>query len=301
MKIKHFFLVTSCVFVIAACGKKADNQAAAVSATMERISDPSDAPPPPPPPPPPPAECVSQVNFIAPETAEYNPKLIKSADLRIITKDIAGTKKVVRAIAAKCKGVIMREYAVSAGPDVYSEISLSVKAVNFDRFMSLIDSSTLEIASRSVSISDVTMQYVDDSARLANKKQLEKSYIRLLSRAQKIGDIIEIEEKIEEVRSDIESKESQFKALKFKVAYSEVYLKIEKETNKEIKHDKGKYGTDLSNGFEKGWDDLKSFIVDVISIWPVYLLVLAIAYFVWLFVKRRRNKKAKVISKLSAK
>lgn len=301
MKIKHLFVIATCACFLVACGKRSNSNNSAENTmpiSAESISC-SEAPPPPPPPPP--SECVSQVNFIAPESAEYNPKLIKSADLRIITKDIARTKKVVRAIAAKCKGVIMREYAVSAGPDVYSEISLSVKAANFDRFMNLIDSSTLEIASRSVSISDVTMQYVDDSARLANKKQLEKSYIRLLSRAQKIGDIIEIEEKIEEVRSDIESKESQFKALKYKVAYSEVYLKIEMESNKEIKHDKGKYGTDLKNGFEKGWDDLKSFIVDVISIWPVYLLVLAIAYFVWLFVKRRRNKKAKIISKLSAK
>lgn len=299
MKIKHFFLVTSCVLVIAACGKKTDNQAAAVSATMERISDPSDAPPPPPPPPPP-AECVSQVQYVDPGTAQYNPKLIKSADLRIITKDIVCSKKIVHAIAAKCKGIIMREFAVTEGPEVYSEISLSVKGATFDQFMSLIDSSTLEIASRSVSVSDVTMQYVDDSARLANKKQLEKTYIRLLSHAQKIADIIEIEEKIEEVRSDIESKESQFKALKFKVAYSEIYLKIEKETNKEIKHDKGKYGSDLSNGFAKGWDDLKSFFVNVVSIWPIYILVLAIAFVVWIIIKRRRKRKAKVISKLSS-
>ena len=69
------------------------------------------------------------------------------------------------------------------------------------------------IEEKKLSTDDVTAEHADVAARLQAKRAVERQYTALLGKAQRIKDILDIEEKLGEVREEIEATESRLKAL----------------------------------------------------------------------------------------
>ena len=155
----------------------------------------------------------------------------------------------------------------------YYNISLNISAVRFDLFLKLLDSSKMNIVSRTFSVEDVTLKYIDDSTRLQNKKRLEKKYLELLSRTNDMKSILEIEDKLEQIQTDIEVKEGQMKMLNKQIAYSAFQIKIEQAVVNLSYEDRTKFVYKLKQAIAQGWELLKSLAVGMVSIWPLWVLV----------------------------
>jgi hypothetical protein len=53
---------------------------------------------------------------------------------------------------------------------------------------------------KNITADDVTSEFVDVEARLKSKKEVEKRYLELLARAQKVTDVIEVENNLRVIR-----------------------------------------------------------------------------------------------------
>jgi len=275
MKIRNLLLLLSLCLIISCSKKQAFKKEKGMIMEMEKFSN-ENVPPPPPPP-----SAVNQ--------GQYNPKLVKKGDLTISSTDIESTKKLIFGFVKECNGYVINENLVAEEPSSYYQISLNIQAIQFDKFVHLLDSSKLNIVSRSFSVENVTMQYVDNVKRLENKKKLEQRYLDLLAKTKDIKDILEIEEKLENIRTEIEVKEGQLKVLDKQIAYSEFNIRIEKRNINISFDDSNKYSYKLGQGLINGWEGIKSLIIILISIWPIYLII-AIIYFVIRMIKKRKNK-----------
>lgn len=224
------------------------------------------------------------------EKSGYHPKLIKKASLTISSPTIEATKSQLYEFVSRCNGRVIYENLVTNDPYSYYQISLNIQASLFDKFFKLVDSAKFVIVSKSFSSDDVTMQYIDNSTRLENKKKLEARYLELLSKTRDIKDMLEIEEKLEGIRSDIESRENQMKEMEKQIAYSEVSVRIDRQSTSLTFEEKNKYSFKISQGFVKGWQGIKSAFVFLISIWPIYLIVAALVIFIKYWRNRRKNK-----------
>ncbi len=148
-----------------------------------------------------------------------------------------------------------------------------------------ISNSADKVDSKNIEIKDITTAYIDTKTRLQNKKLLELRYLELLKKASKISDMLAIEDKLSEIRSDIESVESQFLHMQNQVTYSSLDLtfyskSIAKETGKDFFY---KVGRSLING----WELMLSLLLGLLSFWP--LTIIATLIFIWL--KRVRMRK----------
>lgn len=226
----------------------------------------------------------------APREELYNPKLIKKGSLTVSSTSIESTKSLIYEFVKKCKGHVVNESFVANDPYSYYQLSLNVQADLFNRFFELIDSAKLVVIAKSFSAEDVTMQYIDNTTRLENKKKLEKRYLELLSKTKDIKDMLDIEEKLENIRSDIESRESQMKVMEKQIAYSKINLKIEKRYINLTYEEKNKYSYKLFLGLEKGWQGIKAAVIFLMSIWPLYIITLGVVYLVKFFRKKRKNQ-----------
>ena len=79
---------------------------------------------------------------------------------------------------------------------------------------------------KKLSTDDVTAEHPDVAARLQAKHAVERQYTALLSKAQKIKDILDIEEKLGGVREEIEATENCLKILNDEVAYATITLTL---------------------------------------------------------------------------
>ena len=216
-------------------------------------------------------------------------KIIKDGDISFETNDIAGTRKKILNSLKKLNGYVVEDKEITDNEENRKNYTLNVRipAKSFDLLLDFVTSAADKIDSKNISITDVTTRYIDINTRLNNKKLLENRYQDLLKKATKISDLLEIENKLTEIRSDIESTQGQLNYLNRQVAYSS--LAITFYTRQIVRADKPiGLGYKFKRSLGKGWMFLQNLFFRVIALWPLWLLLIAlyIGYKAW----KRRNR-----------
>jgi hypothetical protein len=104
-------------------------------------------------------------------------------------------------------------------------ISFMVPAKNFDETIDKL-SGVGKVQSEHITGLDVSAQYVDLNARLANAEAQHQAMLALLSKAQNINDIIAVQNQIGQITAQIEQLKGQIKYLDDNTSYSGISLTL---------------------------------------------------------------------------
>jgi hypothetical protein len=266
------------IALLAACGKKpsADKimameiaPPAAVSADI-RIDEPvgnSDV-----------KAVVDQERFASPvvkSDKEVTKKIIKQGDIHFETGNVIGTRKAIYDQLIKLNGYASGESETNSSETNQKEYTINAKipAKNFDLFLNSVSARAVKIDSKNISMRDVTTEYIDMTTRLANKKKLEERYLELLRKGDKISDLLQIENKLTEIRSDIESTQGRLNYLVKQVDYSS--LDITFYAKQSVKETGQTFGYKLTSALGSGWESLGAWFYGFIGAWPLWLMFAA--------------------------
>ena len=108
----------------------------------------------------------------------------------------------------------------------FASMTIRIPKENLDTFLSTVAEQS-NIVSRSESVTDVTLQYVDLESHKKALTTEQDRLLELMERAETVEDIITIEGRLADVRYQIESMESQLRTYDNKIDYSTVYLSID--------------------------------------------------------------------------
>ena len=172
---------------------------------------------------------------------------------------------------------------------------IAIPEKNFEKFITILEKGSEKILYKNISARDVTEEFIDIEARLKNKKDVEKRYSELLSRAKTIKDILEIEEKLRVIREEIESVEGRLNYLKSQVSYSTIDLMITQKLDFKYQPSKEKnFFQLLIKSLDKGWKVFLQFTLFVFKLWPFIILILIVIYGIrWYRIKRKKKKEKK--------
>lgn len=140
---------------------------------------------------------------------------------------------------------------------------------------------------------DVTLTYVATESRVAALEAEEGRLLELMEKAENMSDLLEIEERLTEVRSDLESTASQLRVLANKVSYATVYLNLDQvEVYTEVE-EPGVWQR-ISSGFSENLRDIGEGFVDFF-VWAVtyspQLLCWAVVIFIAVTLAKRKIRK----------
>ena len=170
--------------------------------------------------------------------------------------------------------------------------TIRIPADKLNGFIETVETAS-NITSKSSNVEDVTLSYVDLESRKNALKAEEKSLLAILESAEKIEDIIAVQDKLSDVRYQLESIESQLRTYDNKVNYSTVYLGIEEVAKYSPTEEKGAFER-MGEGFMESLRSigigLKEFFIWFVIHIP-QLLLLAIVAFIVVFIIKRSNKK----------
>ena len=173
-------------------------------------------------------------------------------------------------------------------------MTIRIPAQNFEKFISILEKGSGKLKYKNISARDVTEEFIDIEARLKTKKEVEKRYRQLLSKAKNIKEILEVEEKLRVLREEIESREGRLKYLKKQVAFSTVYLQITQKLDYKYEPTKEKsFLQRLFKSLDKGWKGLIIFLLFMFRIWPLIIIGLIAVYYIRIVRKKRKQKLAK--------
>ncbi|MDI1232969.1 MAG: DUF4349 domain-containing protein [bacterium] len=218
-------------------------------------------------------------------------KIVKDGTMGIKTDNIAESKKRFDALLKTLNAYYELEDLQNNDAQIRYELKIRIPAENFEKLISGIESGGDEITNKNIQARDVTEEYLDIATRLENKRAYMKRYQELLTKAQKIEDILSIDENIRTLQEEIESSEGRLKFLNDQVAFSTLTITLFKTKEYVYKPaQKDKFTERIKSALSNGWSGLVDFIVGLFVIWP-WLLILFIAYkMIRRILKRMKNK-----------
>ena len=219
-------------------------------------------------------------------------KLIKNVNMSVETQEFNAVLSTVRNKVISLGGYIESMDIGENGYSItdtthYANITARIPADQLDGFVENVETIT-NMISKSETVQDVTLQYVDIES---HKKMLlaeQDSLLRLLEKAETIEDIITIEGRLSEVRYQIESMESQLRTYDNQIDYSTVYLyvtEVERLTPPEEKEIGDRIAIGFWENVYKVQEGLKEFFIWVVINIP-YIIVLLIVLLILLILIR---------------
>ena len=154
------------------------------------------------------------------------------------------------------------------------------------------------LVSQSKSVEDVTLSYVATESRMKALETEETRLLELLSQAENMEDLLAIEDRLAEVRSELESTTSQKRLYDNQIDYATVYLSIE-EVQEYTPVEEPSVWERISKGFGDNLKGVGETVVNVlvwlISSLPSLIVLAVVIAAVVLIIRplRRRRKAAK--------
>ena len=213
-------------------------------------------------------------------------QIIKTSNLRFETNDLNKSYQNIQKAILNHKGTLQNDESGKDYASAFRNLTIRIPNTNFIAFLDEISKGVNHFDRKEISSQDVTEQYIDLESRMNSKKILEKRYLQLLQKANKVSEIIEIESKLAQIREEIEAKEGQFRYLKNQISMSTIT--IEMYTNDASQSGTtASFGSKIWNEIKSGFNSLSGFILGIISIWPFLIITILI----FIFIKRKFKKK----------
>lgn len=162
-------------------------------------------------------------------------KLITTVNLDVETREFEDSMSLLESQVRSAGGYIenMTAYNGSKYSGVqgsrHSDLTVRIPKAALEDFLAAV-SDVSNVVRQSRQMEDVTLSYVDMESRRNTLRTEQSRLLEFLDRAESIEEIITIEERLSNVRYQLESMESQLRTMDNRVEYATVYLYISEVT-----------------------------------------------------------------------
>lgn len=227
-------------------------------------------------------------------------KWIITIDMNVETEDLDALMELLYADIADLDGYV-EDQNIHNGSTYssrrYRNASLTVRIPdeNVDSFTESV-SALGNVVSQNLRREDITLQYVATSSRVTALETEEARLLELLSKAENMEDLLEIEARLTDVRYELENYASQLRLYDNQVDYATIYLYID-EVQEYTPVEDPTVWERITGGFRDSLDSLGEGAIDL-AVWLIvsspYLVVFALlALMTALFIKRVRKTNAR--------
>lgn len=233
---------------------------------------------------------TSEISAVSPSDS----MLARNASLTIEVDDTTTAAARIRTVANAAGGRVTNESIVTSGGNDTettpwlgtSTIIISVPSARLDATLDQL-AGVGTVTHRAIASVDVKAVYVDTTARLETMKASVERVRALMSKAEKIGDIVVLEGELSRRQADVEALSAQVRALTDQVAMSPIAIALAAPGTTQPENESG-----FVSGLKSGWQALKTSTVALVTILgavlPFALATLLVAVPLWVWVRRRR-------------
>ena len=242
-------------------------------------------------------------------------KIIKNGDLSIQTREfdefLTNLNRSILSVGGYVEASSVNGNSYNKNRMRSADVTARVPAEQLDAFCDQV-SELGNVTYKNLYTRDVTLTYVDLESHVKALRTEQETLMELLRKAEKVEDIILIQNRLSDVLYEIESYESTLRTFDDQIAYSSVHLSIQ-EVQRETTVEKETAGQEIARRFKENWEDVKDgfarfgidFVSDlpIIIVWVVFLgiVVLVIVRIVKGGPKRKARREKRKAMKLQKK
>jgi hypothetical protein len=260
------------------------------------------------------AEAELDYNDSNDSTTLLEEKLVYYCDMDIETLDYDSTITSIKDTIKKYKGIIQSENESDSSYNWYYEnyqktsgtmtdyIEVRIPSDDYENFVNELDG-VGKITSKSTSVDNISQKYYDTTSQIEALQIQEQNLLEMLEKCETIEDMITVEDRLSEVRYQLNNLQTNKRYMDTDVAYSYVNINVTEvmeyhNTQEPVK--KNTFADRLKNTIKSTGTGFLSFLEGllflIIRLFP-YLVIIAI---IWLIFRKKiknaiaehKNKKA---------
>ena len=232
------------------------------------------------------------------ETAQVNRKLIRTFDMQIETKEFDAVLSGIQTKVQELGGYIEQQElyngsSYSSYRHRSANLTVRIPAEKLDSFIGQVKDVS-NVVSYNESQDDVTLTYVSTESRIKALETEQERLLELLSKAENMSDLLEIEARLTDVRYELENVTSQLRVLANKVDYATVHLYISQVkvyTEVEEQTVWQRIGSGFKQNLRDIGEDMEDFFVWLVTYSPQLVLWAVIIAAVIVLLRRRSRKR----------
>ena len=248
------------------------------------------------------AEVLSSNSVSSGAVSEANPdqKLIRKVGIDAETEDLEALLSALTEQISALGGYVENQeiYNGSSYSSYrYRSASLTVRipAEKLDSFVAEVRGIS-NVVNYNESADDVTLTYVSTESRVAALEAEEARLLELMEKAENMADLLVIEERLTEVRSQLESTASQLRVLANQVNYATVRLNLEQvKVYTEVEEPTvwQRISGGFSDNLKRIGEDLVDFVVWAVTYSPQLIFWGIVIFLAVTLAKRKLKRKPK--------
>ena len=228
-------------------------------------------------------------------------KLVRKMRLEAETEDMDPLLKTIDEKIAELSGYVEnREVYNGSQYDSYryrhAEMTVRIPVEQLDSFVALVTEKA-NITARNETVDNITLSYVATQSRITALETEQTRLLELLAKAENMSDLLEIEKRLTDVRTELEEVTSQLRVYDNLVDYGTVYLNITEVREYTIIEEPETVWQRIGRGFMKSLENIGDFFVElfvfVIVALPYLLFIGAVVTGIILLIRHRKKKNKK--------
>lgn len=229
--------------------------------------------------------------------ANDDKKVIHTAELSLVVDNVEDASTKIRALTLHANGEIDQARIWSLSEKTREgELHIRIPAEALEPALKQIKAVGLRVTNEQLGATDVTRQFADNAARMHSLQAEEQQYLQILKQAKSIQDILDITEKLTDVRTQIEQLQASINVMSHDIAMSLVTIGLSQ--NAPVGEALGGWHPLLNarRSFKNMVENLGDWIDAIIS-FAIFLPVIAlwvlsiggIVWIAWKFFRRFRH------------
>jgi hypothetical protein len=185
-------------------------------------------------------------------------RVVKKGAIALLVDDgrVSSVLTQVQDLAAAVGGVVATAETQESGPTPSGSVVLRVPVDRFEEVVGQVRRLDAEVRSATTSGQDVTAQYADLEAQLRTLTAARERFLDILSGARTIGDVLAVQQKVDEVTGRIDQLEGQRKVLADQSSQGTLEVSVTEEDDPVVAQTERKDG--LGKALSDSWDGFTS-------------------------------------------
>ncbi len=158
--------------------------------------------------------------------AEAPRQIVRNGSVDLEVRSVTESFTSVQQIAAGVGGMVVGSSFSGRAAEQNATLTLRVPSARFDETIGKLRDVAVEVRTIDTGSKDVTDEYTDTQATIANLRAVESQYVTLLGRASTIGEVLQVQDRLNQVRLQIDRTEARRQSLASQAAMSTITVSL---------------------------------------------------------------------------
>jgi len=161
-------------------------------------------------------------------------KIARTTSMQLVVTNTVDSAEKIRKLADNAGGYVETSTINGSQSDASADVTILVPSTLLTQTQSKLRELASSVESEKTNATDMTKQTIDIQARLRNLRAEEMQYLQIMQKASKVTDMIEVGEKLSEVRGEIEQSQAEADDLAKQVDMASIAISLRPQPKAEV-------------------------------------------------------------------